>query len=295
MKTRLLLVAGLLLPLCLACGKDSQPKEIACGEGTELREGVCVATAAPPNSPATAQIKAIRRNLTDIVAILEAAKEGGRYTVGNDELSASLVRLPALAVPDNLEQQFTELALQSKGRLLVELLGFYNDVARLNSMMKDFLRFAKLQSRALRAGDASLRQFNPMQFGGLLQLPNEADADAGKPTVFRMVQLGAPVCQGQKRPSPQGCLENPIAGFGYREDMTAAWRVAKLAPTKSPVPSDHLVMLDPSTKVLAQIIKGGEATAGEFLYLAKLHDIDELCVQMLDNGKRLQVSFSEAR
>ena len=110
-----------------------------------------------------------------------------------------------------------------------------------------------------------------------------------------VVQLGGPVCEGETKPNPAGCQGKPLSGFAYRDDEAAgSWKVDKIAPaTEAGIPTDHVVMLDPTTKVLKQIVTGAEASVSEIAYGKRIEDIATLTEQMLATGKKIETLLNE--
>jgi hypothetical protein len=106
------------------------------------------------------------------------------------------------------------------------------------------------------------------------------------------VQLGSPVCEGQSKPSDQGC-QGKIGGFRYRPDELGPWGVKKIATgSEGQVTADTLVMLDPTSKALQQLVKGGNATVAESSYMDRINKIDERVNELIERQKAIETRMN---
>ncbi len=242
--------------------------------------------------PIMEDVKVVRRGLTELAAVLEQGKQGGSFAPGDDALTTSLASLEAVPTNDELVYESSLYHLESN--ISREIYTFYSDIHTLNAMLKDHLRESKKESKILKEGAAKFKGFNPMAYGAVLQVPNAEDAAAGKPTTFRLVQLGGPVCEGETKPNPAGCGGKPFTGFAHRDDETGGWKVDKTnVPGAEAVPGDTVVFLDPSTKTVKQIISGGAATLAEIAYKTRIEAIEAKVNQLMDTGKTIQNVLNE--
>jgi len=139
-------------------------------------------------------------------------------------------------------------------------------------------------------GQENMAAFDPRSYAALIDMPSADDAKAGKPVTFKIVQLGSPVCEGQTKPSDTGCGEAKISGFRYRVDELGPWQVKKSAsaPTTGSFDPDGLVRLDPGSKVLQQLAKGGKSTVAEAGYLTRINSIYERVNKLIENQGKLE-------
>ncbi|MCP4449666.1 MAG: hypothetical protein GY811_30700 [Myxococcales bacterium] len=242
--------------------------------------------------PIMEDVKVVRGGLTEMAAVLERGKQTGKFIPGDDALTKSLASLEAVVTNDELVYESSLYHLESN--VSREIYTFYSDIHTLNAMLKDHLREAKKESKILKEGAAKYKGFNPMAYGALLQIPPAEESAAGASVTMRMVQLGGPVCEGETKPNPKGCDGQPFTGFAHRDDETGGWKVNKIpVPGAKAVPGDSVVMLDPTSKSIKQIITGGQATLAEIAYGKRIDAIDAKVTQLLDTGKTIQNVLNE--
>ncbi len=242
--------------------------------------------------PIMADVKTVRKGLTELAAALEQGKKGGKFLTGDPALTKSLAALKAVPTNDALVYESSLYHLDST--ISREIYTFYSDIHTLNAMLKEHLREAKKESKILQAGAVKIQGFNPLGYGAIVKLPSAEDAAAGAQAMMRMVQLGGPICTGETKPNPAGCGANPIVGFGHRDDETGGWKVGKIAPAGAEgVPDGSVVLLDPSSKSIKQIIVGGQATLAEIAYKTRIEAIEGKVKQLNDTGKKIQNVLNE--
>lgn len=245
------------------------------------------------SGPIKDDVRTVRRGLTDLQAALEGGKKGGKFSPGDEKLTEALEAVPAIVGND--KQIYQSALYQLKPGMVAEIYGFYADIHLLNRMLKEHISAAKSEAKALEEGMAKFKGFNPMQFGALLDMPTQEEAAAGQPVTLKMVKLGTPICEGETKPSDQGCPPpKKVAGFRYQTDQTQNWQVKKMAPAEGEtIPDDSLVMLNPESAVLQQIVQGGDATVAQVSYEKRITAIDELVTRMLDKGKMIETVLNE--
>ncbi len=242
--------------------------------------------------PIMEDVKIVRGGLTELTAALESGKQNGKFVPGDEKLTASLAALQAVPTNDELVYESSLYHLDSN--ISREIYTFYSDIHTLNAMLKEHLREAKKESKILKEGAVKFKGFNPMAYGAVVQIPSAEDAAAGAPVTMRMVQLGGPVCEGETKPNPAGCGGKPFTGFAYRDDQTGGWKVDKVpVPGSDSIPGDSVVMLDPASKSIKQIITGGAATLAEIAYTKRIEAIEAKVNQLNDTGKTIQKVLKE--
>lgn len=241
--------------------------------------------------PIMEDVKTVRDGLTEFAAVLESGKEGGKFVPADEKLTAALEKLAAIPTNDELVYESSLYHLDSN--ISREIYTFYSDIHTLNALRKEHLRQAKNEAKILKDGAVKLAKVNP-QFGAVLQIPSADDAAQGKPTSFRMVQLGGPVCAGETKANPAGCGGQPFEGFAHRDDQTAGWKVGKVnAAGSEAVPGDSVVFFDATSPMLKQIVSGGEATLAEIAYAERIKAIEAKVNQLNDTGKTIQKVLKE--
>lgn len=233
-------------------------------------------------------IKQVRDGLIGYQQILTSGKERGKgkFVPNDEKLTQELEAMPPLK-PD-IEKVLGAFMYDLSPELIAAILSFYVDVIELNEAIKNHVEAAKGHEKVIQEGQVNIQGFNPLQYAGLIKEPSEEEAAAGKPVTVQVVQLGTPICEGETTPSEQGC-PGKIGGFRYRTDETGPWGVKKLAEADAgTVTAEALVMLDPSSKALQQLVKGGKATVAEIDYLTRITAIDEMVTGLIERQKAIE-------
>ncbi len=242
--------------------------------------------------PILADVKTVRKQLTELAAVLDQGKKGGKFVTADAALTKSLAAVKS--VPTNDELVYKSSLYHLDPTISREIYTFYSDIHTLNAMLKQHVREANKESKILQASVVKIQGFNPMAYGAILKLPSEENAAAGAQAMMRMVQLGGPICEGDTKPNPAGCGAKAIVGFGHRDDETGAWRVGKIAAAGAEgVPDGTVVLLDPSSKTVKQIVVGGQATLAEIAYATRIEAIESKVKQLNDTGKKIQNVLNE--
>jgi hypothetical protein len=234
-------------------------------------------------------IKKQRDGLIRIQQVLVGAKERGKnkFPPGDPKLTAELAAVPPLA--PNVDVVFDSFMYDLSPELVAATLSFYVDALELNELIKSHVKLSKDSDRALNKGKENITKFlssaGQFGFGGLVETPSEDEAKSGAPPKVKIVQLGAPVCEGDKSPSEQGCGSKKITGFRYRPDETVPWGVKKASTAEGAgITADAIVALD-FNKILLGIVQGGEATVAEAGYTARITKIEEKVNQLLESER----------
>jgi hypothetical protein len=234
-------------------------------------------------------VKKQREGLIRVQQVLVGAKERarGKLPPGDPKLTAELAALPPLN--PNIDLVFSSYMYDLKPELVAATLSFYVSALELNDLVKTHVKMSKDADRALNKGKENLTKFlqsaGQYGFGGLLETPSEDEQKSGAPPKVKIVQLGAPVCEGEKGPNEQGCGGKKITGFRYKPDGASAWGVKKASAVEGAgVTADAIVALD-FNKVLIDIVQGGEASAAEAGYTARISKIEEKVTQLLEAEK----------
>ena len=238
--------------------------------------------------------KKVRDGLIGVSQVLANAKLRGKNTFvpGDAKLTAELEALPPIA--PNIEVVFNSFLYDLSPELVAATLSFYVDTIGLNEMLKAHVLAAKADEKVLKEGMANLGGFDPRGYGAVLSIPSEDEQKAGNKYVgLKMVQIGTPVCEGEKTPSEQGCGSKAVSGFRYRPDELAPWNVKKVATADAPdAMGDSLVLLHAGSKVLQQLVKGGKATVAEASYAERVNKIEERVNQLIELEKGIETRLN---
>lgn len=234
-------------------------------------------------------VKKQREGLIRIQQVLVGAKERGRGKLppGDPKLTAELAAVPPLN--PNIDVVFSSYMYDLTPELVAATLSFYVGALELNELIKTHVKMSKDAERALKKGDENKTKFlqsaGQFGYGGLIETPSEDEQKAGAPPKVKIVQLGAPVCEGEKAPNEQGCGAKKITGFRYRPDESSVWGVKKASSVDGAgVTADAIVALD-FNKALLQLVQGGDASVAEASYTARISQIEEKVNQLLESEK----------
>jgi hypothetical protein len=235
--------------------------------------------------------KKVGEGLLNMQTVLQTGRERSRgaqsFVVGDPKLTAELSALPPLS--PNIEMVFRSRLYELDYDLIAGLLSFYVEALELNDQVKQHVTASRNDEKVFKQGEANQQAFAQGAYAGLIELPSEEEARSGSPVRVRVVQLGSPVCEGQTKPSDAGCGTAKITGFRYRVDELGPWQVKKTASAGSGTfDPDGLVQLDPSSKVLQQLAKGGGATVAEAGYMARINAIYERVTKLVENQGKLE-------
>jgi hypothetical protein len=269
--------------------------------------------------PIMKDVKKVRRELTDLTAILESGKKGAKFVPGDVELTKSISDLiaggEAPKAPKAKEgKEGHEKSKDAKKRGVLEgddelvfksslyhldwqtsstIYGFYADLHSLKTQLQAHIRAAGQESKILDASKSKIGGFNPMGFGALVNVPSAEDAAAGRPVTMKMVQLGTPVCAGETKPNPEGCAGKPLVGIQHRDDQLGGWKTDTLAPTGAEGEWGGAIVFFDTSKTLEQAIKGADATVAEVAYDKRIKAIEALTTQLLETSKNITKVLGE--
>ena len=239
-------------------------------------------------------VKKVRDGLIGVSQVLANAKLRGKnnYIPGDPKLTAELEALPPLT--PNIDVVFNSFMYDLSSELVGAILSFYVDSIELNDLLKKHVQAAKADEKVLKEGLANIQGFDPRGYGAVLSIPSEDEVKAGNKYVgLKLVQIGTPVCEGEKTPSEQGCGPKPISGFRYRPDELAPWNVKKVATADAPdAMGDSLVLLHAGSKVLQQLVKGGKATVAEASYSDRSLTIEEKVNGLIELEKGIETRLN---
>lgn len=234
-------------------------------------------------------IKKQREGLIRIQQVLVGAKERGRGKLppGDPKLTAELAALQL--APPNIDVVFHSFMYDLPQELVAATLSFYVESIELQQLIKTHVKLSKDADRALKKGQENKTKFlssaGQFGYGGLIETPSEDEQKSGAPPKVQIVQLGAPVCEGEKAPNEQGCGGKKVTAFRYRPDQNGPWGVKKASSVEGAnVVADAIVALD-FNKVLLDIVNGGEASVAEASYTARITEIEEKVNQLLESEK----------
>ena len=231
----------------------------------------------------------VREGLVAMQTALQTGRErsrGAQFLVGDPKLTAELASLPPLS--PNIELVFRSHLYELDPQLVAAILSFYVESIELNDLVKTHIAASKDADRILKEGQTNMAGFDPRAYGGVIDVPTAEETQQGKPIAVRLVQLGSPVCEGQTKPSDTGCGAAKVTGFRYRVDELGPWGVKKLATGTGDFDTDGLVRIDPGSKVLQQLAKGGKATVAEASYTERINKINETVNKLLESQKAIE-------
>ncbi len=236
--------------------------------------------------------KKVGEGLISMQTVLLAGRERSRgsqsFVIGDSKLTAELGALPPIA--PNIELVFSSHLWELDYDLVAGLLSFYVEAMELHELVKTHLVASRDAEKILHEGQVNMSQFDPNSYGAVIEMPTAEEAQSGKPVVMKIVQLGSPVCEGQTKPSDTGCGGAKVTGYRYRIDELGPWQIKKIVgpgegTTFDP---DGLVRLDPGSKVLQQLARGGKATVAEASYTERIGKIYERVVKLIENQGKLE-------
>lgn len=233
----------------------------------------------------------VGEGLITMQTVLQTGRERSRgaqsFVVGDSKLTAELAALPPLA--PNIEMVFRSRLYELDYDLIAGLLSFYVEALELNDQLKEHIVASRDADKILKEGQANMSAFDPRAYAGLVEVPSADEAKAGQPVTFKIVQLGSPVCEGQTKPSDAGCGDASITGFRYRIDELGPWQIKKTATAADgSFDPEGLVRIDPGSKVLQQLAKGGKSTVAEVAYLTRINGIYERVNKLVENQSKLE-------
>ena len=232
----------------------------------------------------------LRDGLIAIQQVLQTGRERSRsaqFVVGDAKLTAELAGLPPLK--PNIEMVFRSHLYELDAQLVAAILSFYVESIELNGLIKAHVTASKDADRILKEGQTNMAGFDPRAYGAIIDVPTAEEAQKGKPIALRVVQLGSPICEGQTKPSDAGCGATKVTGYRYRVDELGPWGVKKLAAGGSATfDTDGLVRLDPTSKVLQQLAKGGKSTVAEAGYSERINRINDTVNKLLESQKAIE-------
>jgi len=236
--------------------------------------------------------KNVGESLISMQTVLQTGRERSRgsqsFVVGDSKLTAELGALAPLT--PNIELVFRSHLWELDYDLVAGLLSFYVEALELNELVKGHTVASRDAEKILREGQTNMAAFDPRAYGALIEMPTAEEARAGKPVTMKIVQLGSPVCEGQTKPSEAGCGEAKVTGYRYRVDELGPWQIKKIVGPGdgSTFDPDGLVRLDPGSKVLQQLARGGKATVAEASYTQRIDRIYDRVVKLIENQGKLE-------
>ncbi|RMH42417.1 MAG: hypothetical protein D6689_08170 [Deltaproteobacteria bacterium] len=236
-------------------------------------------------------VRTVDRDIQELQNALLIAKERGpggqAFLLGDEELTNKLEAL-SLQMPD-LQKVYASNLYNMPDNVVANTLTFLTEADLLYKQVKEHVRKAKTEAKALAAGQQRLQKFGlPTRYGVVVDIAKGDDAKVA-PVKALFVELGDPICADGK-PHPEGCGSEPPTGFLYRPAELGPWGRKQLAtPAGKAIPAGRLIPLgfDPSP-ALEALFKGGEATVAEVAYMNRIKDIDAKVEDLLTRGKDLE-------
>lgn len=235
-----------------------------------------------------ADIETVGKRLITLQQILQVAKERGQkdgkpwYKLNDAKLTQELKALEPLH--PNMKLLEDTYLNQFPKKFVEQLLPFYAETAKLQKDLREHVKLSLADQNIIKEGQTKLGSFNPRAYAGLFVKPTADEAQQGKPVMFKLVQLGMPICEENGKPNPKGCGAMPH-GFQYRVSETGQWGTQKV--NGSSFEGDGLVLFNPDTPFFKGILKGGGASVAEAAYMDRLSRIDKQVEQLVGVRKYL--------
>ena len=226
------------------------------------------------------------KSLVAVQQVMQVAREGtGEFKLNDASLTDELSNIkleyadPEIAYTAHLQNMSPEL--------VTDLLTVYAETITLYKEIKEHLEKTKVAAKAFAKANKKVKGFNPFNYAAHLQVPTAEEMEQGKTLSFRIVQLGQMICPGDPKPNPNGCGGAAPAGFQYRlDELGGNWGTKALA-TPDTV-ANKLVLFDPNTKVMEQVLKGGEASVADVGYTTRIQSIEERLNGLIELRKNVE-------
>jgi hypothetical protein len=254
-------------------------------------------------SALAANVEQVGKQLLAVQQVLQVAKERGQkegkpwYKLNDPQLVKDLQALEPLS-PDLtlLEKVYLH---KFNEKFVEQLLPFYAETVALQKALREHVKQSVADQKVIEEGATKLGKFSPRAYAGLLETPSPEEAQSGKPVMFKLVQLGLPICEANGKPSADGCSALP-AEFQYRISESGQWGTRKVSGSE--IASGGLVFFNPDTEFFRGILKGGGASVAEAAYMERLENIDQkvealvgvrkFLLQVLNNKKQQSKQFT---
>ena len=230
--------------------------------------------------------KGLQRLKDTLLIAKERGPGGNSFKVVDEDLTRELEEL-GLAAPET-DGIYHSYMYEMDAILVKDILSFYVETTLLYQQVDGHIKAAKNEAKAIALANEELKRknFTPTSFGVYVELPTEDEAAKGARPAAQFVELGLPLCADGK-PSPQGCPPDQLRGFLYRPNANGPWGPMELATEAGAIPGKKLVLLQPTSALLA-LVKGGEATVAEVDYRARIRDIEAKLDDLMERRKSIQ-------
>jgi len=242
------------------------------------------------------QISKVDKQLLSLRNTMYTAKERGpqgtSYLLGDEQLTADLEAI-AFELPDLNKVYESNLYRMDQG-VVDQTLAYLTEATLLQKQLKDHVLKAKVEAKALAAGQERLQKFGlPTRYGIIVNIA-KGDEAATTPVSATFVELGDPFCQDGK-PNPAGCADGSPKGFLYRPSEMGPWGQKELAtPEEDFIKGNRLIPLgvgEPSPTLKA-LFFGGEHTVSEVTYMKRITELDAKIDDLMERGKNLRKAFT---
>jgi len=169
-----------------------------------------------------------------------------------------------------------------------EIYTFYSDIHVLNTMLKEHIRETKKESKLIKEGEVKVKGFQPREYGAVLHIPKKFGAFA----TMRMVQLGHPICAGEKKENPAGCGDKPFTGFSYIDGPNTK-RASLPKAGDDNAAKESIVFLDARSPSLKNFVIGGASSLATLSYMKRIEAISAKVKQLNETGRTIKQVLTE--
>ncbi len=251
-------------------------------------------------------INAIRTGIQDNILnpLLDAKSRGdnNNFKPNDAKLTEALdgkEKLPTVDAASAFESYMFDLDKD----LRASILDFYSQAAALNEAVEFHVNAAKQDAKLMEDGAKVSLEAKPdknvnaymdrvgmefYRYGIYLEIPTQKEKN--KKFGARFVEIGAPICQGEKRPSTTGKCDAPPIGFAFRTvGHGEGWSLKELGGplSESSVMGDKLLPLLP-TPIFESLLKGSKASVAEVAYLRRVLEIHDKAQALVKLGNSIE-------
>jgi hypothetical protein len=232
---------------------------------------------------------AVGKNLQDIEAALDAAKDRGKGQLfpHDKELTAALDAMK-LQAPDTTKLFHANMQNMSPS-VPEKVFSFYTGVTALYAKIENHKRIAKADERK------QIEKKEVGQYATVLRVPS----DEKQSPYVELVEVGAPICKGDTKISAQGCdASKPPEKFQVRTDPTGSWQIVPFASTSTDVAKDVILMIG-DNNVKNAFMVGAKEFVDTVGYMQRIREIDaqvrELSQQRADVQNALTLEKQKSK
>jgi hypothetical protein len=205
----------------------------------------------------------VGKSLQTVEQTLDAAKDRGKgKLVPHDAALTAELEALKLEAPDPKTLFGVNMQNYSPGTA-DKVFTFYNGVTSLYGKIKEHVARSKTDERK-----QAPKSFG--QYATVLRIPT----DEKQNPYVELVEVGAPYCKGDTKPSQEGCPpEKPAEKFQVRSDPTGAWQIVPFAQTSANVGKDTILLLG-DNNVKDAFMVGAKEFVDTVAYMRRIQEID---------------------